>query len=67
MALLFRWVLWLAWAVCVFWSWRTGVLGASGALVALAAACALGAWRAGSPRRKRSALRYIEMGKQPVA
>jgi hypothetical protein len=67
MALLLRWVLWLTWAACVGWSWRTGALGPSGALVALALACALAAWRAGPPRRRRSALRYIEMGKQPVA
>jgi len=67
MALLVRWVLWLAWAAGVFWTWRTGVLGLSGALVALAAGCALAAWHVGPPRRRRSELRYVEMGKQPVA
>ena len=67
MALLLRWVSWLAWAAVVLWSWRAGMLAPSGALVALAVACALSAWRAGPPRRRRSALRYVEMGKQPVA
>jgi len=43
------------------------VLGLSGALVALAAGCALAAWHVGPPRRRRSELRYVEMGKQPVA
>lgn len=67
MATLLRLVLWMLWAAGIGWLWREGSVGASGALAALALGTALAAWRAGPARRKRSELRYVRMGKLPVA
>jgi hypothetical protein len=66
MTTLMRWVLWVAWLAAVSWLWHTGALGTGSALTAFAASLLLFAWPGHSHRRRRSALRYIEMGKQPV-
>lgn len=67
MATLVRIVLWLVWAIGIGWLWHEGMLGAASALAALAAGSALAVWRGVPVRRKRSELRYVQMGKQPVA
>lgn len=67
MAILLRFVFWLLCAASVGWLWRQGWVGGTGALVALAFGTALTLWRFGPVRRKRSALRCVQMGKQPVA
>lgn len=61
-----RWMLWMAWLAASLWLWRTGVLGTGGALVFAAASMLLFAFPGTVHRRRRSALRYIEMGKQPM-
>ena len=67
MLTLVRIVAWMVCAVDLGWLWRDGSLGAGSALAALALGSALAVWRAGPARRKRSELRYVQMGKQPVA
>ena len=61
-----RWVLWFAWLAASAWLWRTGVMGAGSALMFATASLLLFAFPVSVHRRRRSALQYIEMGKQPM-
>ncbi|RZL89795.1 MAG: hypothetical protein EOP82_18030 [Variovorax sp.] len=61
-----RMVLWVAWLVTVSWFWHGGVLGTASALAASALSLVLFVWPPATHRRRRTALRYVEMGKQPV-
>jgi hypothetical protein len=61
-----RWMLWFAWLAASAWLWRAGVMGVGSALMVASASLLLFAFPASVHRRRRSALRYIEMGKQPV-
>jgi hypothetical protein len=61
-----RWMVWMAWLAASAWLWRTGVLSAGSALMFAAASFLLFAFPGTVHRRRRSALQYIEMGKQPV-
>lgn len=65
MTTLMRGTLWVAWLVVVGWLWRLGVLGAAGATLGCLFSVVLLAWPA-TGRRRRSVLRYVEMGKQPL-
>ncbi|RST49169.1 hypothetical protein [Variovorax sp. MHTC-1] len=66
MTTLTRWVLWVAWLATVSLLWLAGALGIGSALATGVASLLLFAWPGHSHRRRRSELRYIEMGKQPV-
>jgi hypothetical protein len=66
MTTLMRGVLLVLWLGGVSWLWHAGMLGYAGALVSVALGVAVLAWPLASNRRRRSTLRYIEMGKQPV-
>ncbi|MEJ7688670.1 MAG: hypothetical protein WKG52_17785 [Variovorax sp.] len=67
MTTLTRWVIWMAWLATVSLFWRADALGAGTALTLCAAAgLALFAWPGHTHRRRRTALQYIEMGKQPM-
>ena len=59
-----RMVLWVAWLAAVSWVWHEGVLGGASALAASALSLVL--FIPTTHRRRRTALRYVEMGKQPV-
>ena len=64
-----RWIQWMLWVAClvtVAWLWRAGVLGAGAALATSAGSLLLLAWRSPPQRRRRTALQYIQMGKQPT-
>jgi len=61
-----RGVLWLVWLAGVSWLWELGALGTLSALTAGALSLLLLAWPVSASRRRRSALRYVEMGKQPM-
>jgi hypothetical protein len=67
MTTLIRGVLLVLWLAGVSWLWLAGALSPSAALLSLALGVALLAWPLASSRRRRSALRYIEMGKRPVS
>ena len=60
-----RGVLWLVWLAGVGLLWEMDAIGAGGALVAGGLGLAMVVWP-WTARRRRSALRYVEMGKQPV-
>ncbi|VTU30541.1 MULTISPECIES: hypothetical protein [unclassified Variovorax] len=62
-----RGVLLVIWLAGVSWLWHAGVLGSAATLAAFALGFAALAWTSTWSRRRRSALRYIEMGKQPVS
>ncbi len=66
MTTLTRWVVWVAWLATVSLFWGANFFGAGTALALSAAGLALFAWPGHSHRRRRTALRYIEMGKQPM-
>ena len=61
-----RWVLLVAWLATVGWLWSAGALGIANSVILGLASLVLFAMPAAPARRRRSALRYIEMGKQPV-
>lgn len=57
---------WGMWVAASGWAWHVGWLGPVAAGLA-GASSLLVWWGAGNnPRRRRSALRYVEMSKQPV-
>ena len=63
------WMRWMLWMVClatVSWLWHVGALSAVPALATAAASFLLFAWPGHGQRKRRTALQYIEMGKQPI-
>jgi len=62
-----RGVLWVVWLASAFWLWHVGALGAGGALAAGMLSLVLLIWPGTAGRRRRSALQYVEMGKEPVS
>lgn len=63
------WMRWMLWVVClatVAGLWHAGALSAFAAVATGAASLLLFAWPAHPHRRRRTALQYIEMGKQPL-
>lgn len=60
-----RGVLLLVWLASVGLFWEMNAIGTGGALAASALGLAAAVWP-WTARRRRSALRYVEMGKQPV-
>jgi|UPI000489D19F hypothetical protein len=60
-----RGVLWVVWFASVIWLWHVESLGPAGALAAGVLGFVLLAWPSAS-RRRRSALQYVEVGKEPV-
>ena len=66
MANLTRWVMFVVWLAVVGWLWHAGTAGTSMAVAMSVLSLLVFAWPAHGHRRRRSALRYIEMGKQPV-
>jgi hypothetical protein len=62
-----RGVLWLVWLAGVSWLWAAGALGTGMALTMGALSLLLFLVPHGVGRRRRSALRYVEMVKQPVS
>ena len=63
---LIRLLLGVAWLAGVGWFWHVDLLRPASALLAVAAGLVLIAWPGGAARRRRSALQYVEMGKQPL-
>lgn len=66
MTTLMRGVLGLVWLAGVSWLWELGALGTGSALTVGALSLLLFVWPGSASRRRRSALRYVEMGKQPM-
>lgn len=66
MIYLIRLLLGVAWLAGVGWLWHADVLRPGSSLLLGAAGIVLFAWPTGSARRRRSALQYVEMGKQPL-
>jgi len=66
MATWMRWMLWVACLATVAWLWHAGALGAGTALATGATSLLLFVWRSHPHRKRRTALQYIEMGKQPI-
>ncbi len=62
----FRWALWVVCVAIVTGLWFAGILGTGLALATGAACFLLFAWPGQGHRRRRTALQYIEMGKQPI-
>lgn len=63
-------VLWCAVVAAGAWLWRTGASGLVGTavLTILVAGALWAAWRAHrAARRRRNALQYVQMAKQPIA
>ncbi len=63
------WMRWMLWVVClatVGWLWHVDALSAVPALATAAASFLLFAWPGHGQRKRRTALQYIEMGKQPI-
>ncbi|WP_286608102.1 hypothetical protein [Variovorax jilinensis] len=57
----------MVWLVALGWLWMVGALGAVAVGVAALAGLVVLALRPGAwHRRRRSGLRYVEMGKAPV-
>lgn len=63
---LIRLLLGVAWLAGMGWLWHVDVLRPVGAMLAGAGGLVLLAWPMGTARRRRSALQYVEMGKQPL-
>lgn len=61
-----RWMLCVACLATVGWLWHAGALSAFSALATGAACLLLFAWPGHAQRKRRTALQYIEMGKQPI-
>lgn len=61
-----RWVAVLAWLVVVGLAWRSGVLGTGAAVLWSAASLSVFLLPSPGGRRRKGALQYIEMCKQPV-
>ncbi|OUM00962.1 hypothetical protein [Variovorax sp. JS1663] len=59
-----RWVLWVVCLATVASLWLAGALGTGAALATGGGSLLLFVWP--GHRRRRTALRYIEMGKQPI-
>ncbi len=66
MTYLIRLLLGGAWIAGLAWFWHVDMLRPASALLAGAAGLVLVAWPTGSARRRRSALQYVEMSKQPL-
>lgn len=66
MTIWLRSVLWVVWLAGVGWFWHGGGLGTAAALVAALPSLGLFVLPGTVHRRRRSDLRYVEMGKQPV-
>ena len=60
-----RGVLWVVWLASTIWLWHVGALGAGGALATGVLSFVLLMWPV-AHRRRRSALQYVEVGKEPV-
>jgi hypothetical protein len=61
-----RWMLCVACLATVGLLWHVGALSAVPALATGAASLLLFAWPAHGQRKRRTALQYIKMGKQPI-
>jgi hypothetical protein len=61
-----RGMLWIVWLAVTGWLWHGGALGTVAALASAAVGLVVVALPAAAGRRRRSGLRYVEMGKQPV-
>ena len=61
-----RGMLWIVWLAVTGWLWHDGAFGAAAALALAAVGLVAVALPATASRRRRSGLRYVEMGKQPV-
>ncbi|MBU1357255.1 MAG: hypothetical protein KKC79_03315 [Gammaproteobacteria bacterium] len=61
-----RWGLWAIWIAATAWLWNEGALTAGLAWTAGAASLLVFALPVQSHRRRRSELRYVEVGKQPM-
>jgi hypothetical protein len=61
-----RWMLWVACLATVTWLWLAGALGIGAALMTGAGSLLLFALPHQGHRKRRTALQYIEMGKQPI-
>ncbi len=66
MIFLIRLLLGVAWLAGIGWLWHADMLRPASALLAAAAGMVLVAWPTGSARRRRRALQYVEVGKQPL-
>lgn len=66
MTTLMRGVLWAVWLIGVGWLWTHGDLGVGGALLIGAMSLLVFLWPHTAGRRRRTELRYVEMGKQPM-
>ncbi len=66
MTYLIRLLLGVAWLAGIGWFWHADMLRPLSALLAGVAGLVLVVWPTGSARRRRSALQYVEMSKQPL-
>jgi len=66
MAILVRILLWVVWLAGVGWLWHAGKLGTATSLALGAVSLIVFAWPGSVARRRRSELRYVEMGKEPT-
>lgn len=66
MTILIRLLLGVVWLAGLGWLWHADLLRPASALLAGAAGMVLIAWPGGAARRRRGALQYVEMGKQPL-
>jgi hypothetical protein len=63
---LVRILLWVAWLAGVGWFWHVGKLGTATSLALGALSLVVFAWPVSIARRRDSALRYVDMGKEPT-